>query len=83
MITIYGNQRCGWCKRAKSLAEMYNLKYEWLDTDDANNLANLKSKLPEVKTIPQIWWNDNHIGGYEQFATEIENAIGGYGDQTF
>jgi glutaredoxin len=34
----------------------------------------LKSILPDVKTVPQIWWHGKHIGGYEDFASEIENT---------
>lgn len=83
MITIYGHPRCGWCIRSKKLAERYNLTYVWKDTDDAENLNELRLKLPNARTVPQIWWHDNYIGGYEQFAQEIENTVGGYGDQTF
>lgn len=82
MITIYGHPRCGWCKRAKSLAEQYELKYEWLDTDIPEVLANLKSALPDKKTVPQIFWGERYIGGYEDFAAEIENTIGNYGQDT-
>ena len=83
MITIYGHPRCGWCIRAKNLAARYNLAYEWKDTDDQEILNELKTKLPEAKTVPQIWWHGNHVGGYEEFAAEVENTIGGYGDQKF
>jgi glutaredoxin len=81
MITIYGNSRCGWCIRSKKLAERYDLKYEWKDTDEDHNLNEMKILLPDVKTIPQIWWHGRYVGGYEDFADEIENTIGGYGDQ--
>jgi hypothetical protein len=29
---------------------------------------------PDAETVPQIWWHDNYIGGYNEFATEIENT---------
>lgn len=83
MITIYGHQRCGWCTKAKNLAEQYGLKYQWKDTDVMENLNELKKKIPDVKTIPQIWWDDRHIGGYELFSAEIENTIGNYGQDRF
>jgi glutaredoxin len=83
MVLIYGNQLCTWCKKAKKLAIDYNLKYEWLDTDIDTNLNELKTKLPDAKTIPQIWWNGKYIGGYEDFVTEIQNTIGGFGDGPF
>lgn len=83
MITIYGHERCGWCYKAKKLAEQYNLKYEWKDTDDDEVLNDLKKQLPSIKTVPQIWWDGRYIGGYESLATEVENTIGNYGQDRF
>lgn len=83
MITIYGHQRCSWCTKAKTLAERYGLKYVWKDTDDEANINELKLKFPAVKTVPQIWWDDRYIGGYDRFSTEIENTIGNYGQERF
>jgi glutaredoxin 1 len=81
MITIYGHERCSFCIKSKRLADRYNLKYEWKDTDSDSVLNDLKTKLPDVKTVPQIWWDSRHIGGYEDFAAEIENTLGGHGEQ--
>lgn len=83
MIIIYGHQRCGWCIKAKKLAEQYQLKAVWKDTDNQENLNDLKIAMPNVKTVPQIWWNGRYIGGYEDFATEVQDTIGGYGEQKF
>ena len=83
MVIIYGNQVCAYCLKAKMLATQHNLVYEWRDTDDDETLNELKLKLPNVRTIPQIWWHGKHIGGYEEFATEISNTIGGFGESSF
>lgn len=83
MITIYGHSRCGWCTKAKALAEQYQLPYQWKDTDVMENLNDLKKRFPNVKTVPQIWWDERYIGGYEQFTTEIENTVGNYGQDRF
>jgi glutaredoxin 1 len=80
MITIYGHSRCGWCTKAKKLAESYNLEYNYKDTDIQENLNDLKKDLPNVKTVPQIWWDNRYIGGYEDFAAEIENTRSDYGN---
>lgn len=74
MIVIYGHERCVWCKKAKKLAEQYRLDFEYRDTDIDENLNQLKKDLPDVKSVPQIWWDNRHIGGYEDFALEIENT---------
>ena len=83
MVIIYGNQLCNWCKKAKKLAIDYNLQYEWRDTDEDAVLNDLKTLLPDLKTIPQIWWHGKHIGGYEDFVTELQNTLGGFGDGSF
>jgi glutaredoxin len=75
MITIYGNDKCTWCKKSKSIAEQYNLKYEYLNIDNKSVLEDLRKRLPEVKTIPQIWWSDRYIGGYHEFLIAIHNYI--------
>lgn len=83
MIKIYGKPSCAWCVKAKRLAERYNLKYEYIDVQYTEQFNELKEKLPDAKTVPQIWWDDRHIGGYENFAMEIENTIGGFGEGKF
>lgn len=70
MITIYGNQICGYCNRAKRLLERNNLDYIWLDTDDTEIFNELKQRIRDA-TIPQIWWGEEYIGGYYQLATRI------------
>jgi len=88
MVLIYGNSRCGWCEKAKDLADRYELPYEYRNVDNDHYLNELKIKLVEAQkrasTIPQIWWNGNYIGGYEDFAQEIENTLGAsYGQERF
>jgi glutaredoxin 3 len=82
MITIYGKENCPWCIRAKDLAEQYSLKYTYLDIGINPELrTELFERHPETKTVPQIWWDDRHLGGYEALASEIQNTIGGFGEQ--
>jgi len=84
MITIYGKENCPWCVKAKELVEQYSLKYEYLDIGRTPELrTQLFERYPETKTVPQIWWADRHIGGYEGLVTEIQNTLGGFGEQTF
>jgi glutaredoxin 1 len=84
MIVIYGNESCGYCLRAKRLAEQYSLPYVFKNTDEDATLNELKRSLPAPKaTIPQIWWHDRYIGGYDDFAEEITNTMGGFGDSPF
>ena len=74
MIEIYGTSRCNYCKKAVALAESYKLKYEYKDAEDLDIYEQLLGKIGSVPTVPQIFWNDKHIGGYESFSLEIENT---------
>jgi glutaredoxin len=81
MIEIYGTTACKWCKAAVALAEAQGLKFEYRNMDLNNQFyTELKARKPDFKTVPQIWWDSRYIGGYSDFAQEIENTSGGYGD---
>jgi glutaredoxin len=84
MITIYGKDNCGYCTKAKVLAEKYSLEYEYRDIKDPDNMLELFLRNPDAKTVPQIFWDDKYIGGYNGFTTEIENlGLGNYGQGEF
>jgi hypothetical protein len=44
-------------------------------------MKELMERLPDAKTVPQIWWYDRHVGGYQEFAKEVEDTLSGYGEQ--
>jgi glutaredoxin 3 len=76
-FTIYGNSRCYWCSRAKTLLESHSIGYSFLDTDIDTNLNELKQRAPHAKTIPQIWDNENsYVGGYHDLEDLLEESFG-------
>lgn len=83
MITIYGTSSCKWCEKAKELADRYSIAWEFRDVEDEWFYNQLKGLQPSFKTVPQIFWDDRYIGGYEKLMLEIENTIGGYGHGSF
>tara|TARA_R110000868_G_scaffold147697_1_gene369251 strand:- start:356 stop:607 length:252 start_codon:yes stop_codon:yes gene_type:complete len=83
MLTIYGRNNCNYCIKAKDLAEQYSLNYTYKSLEDWENVEEMLSKAPNTKTAPQIWWNGKHIGGYKEFAVEVQNTIGNYGQGAF
>ena len=74
MIVIWGRDNCVYCTRAVDLCKQYGFKYEYIKVNSPQILEQLEQKVPGVKTVPQIFWNDKHIGGYDDFAAEIENT---------
>lgn len=83
MVIIYGTPTCGFCLRAKKLAERYNIPYEYKNVEHAVYRTEMvESYGGEPKTVPQIWWNNKYVGGYEEFSAEVENTRT-YGDGSF
>ena len=71
MITIYGKEDCMYCMRAKRLAESNDLDYTYKDiTDDRSEFDRL---FPGKNKVPQIMWNEKHVGGFEEFMDEVYN----------
>ena len=65
-ITIYTQDMCGYCTEAIKEFETRDWEYTSHNIKHPDNYDNLKTLLPDVKTVPQIWIDDEHIGGYDQ-----------------
>lgn len=85
VITIYGADWCGWCNKAKAVARQYGLDVDYKNVDDAATKQELVTRWQAATsaenklTIPQIWWDDRYVGGYDKFSGEVENTLGNYG----
>ena len=65
-IVIYTQDMCGYCDAAKEEFESREWDYTTRNIKHADNYDNLKELLPDVKTVPQIWIDGKHIGGYDE-----------------
>ena len=72
-VTVYMGPMCGYCDAAKRLLTKKNIPYKEI------NIALDKSKMDEMikksngkRTIPQIFIEDFHVGGYEELR-DLEN----------
>ena len=69
---VYGTQSCGYCRRAKSLLKARGVEYqEFLIGQDISSEA-LSSKIGKpALTVPQIFLDGEHIGGYTELAGRL------------
>ena len=64
-ILIYASSICSYCISAKRLLEEEKLIYEEILIDNNPEFRNEMIKLSKgMKTVPQIFFDDKHIGGY-------------------
>ncbi len=68
-VEIYTTDYCPYCKHAKALFESKGATYEEIDVsgDDEARMALIK-KAGGLRTVPQIFINDKHIGGFDAAA---------------
>ena len=76
-ITIYTGPTCNYCDAAKRLLIRNNVKFHEIDvTKIEGAMDEMIRKANGKRTIPQIFFDDQHIGGYDDVrALEKENKL--------
>ena len=76
-ITMYSGPLCNFCEAAKRLLLRYNLEFKEIDISSKEGLMDeMIKKANGKRTIPQIFFDDQHIGGYDEVrALEKENKL--------
>ena len=64
-ITLYSTQTCGCCRSAKSLLDDKGISYKEIDiSSDSELRGQMMTKANGSRTVPQIFINDAHLGGF-------------------
>lgn len=62
-IEIYSSQFCPYCTRAKMLLDQKGVEYQEIRVDLDMDKRREMMKLSGRSSVPQIFINDDHIGG--------------------
>ena len=76
-ITIYTGPRCNYCDAAKRLLTRNKANYNEIDISKVEGaMDEMIKKANGKRTIPQIFFDEQHIGGYDEVrALEKENKL--------
>ena len=80
-ITMYTGPLCNFCEAAKRLFIRNNLELKEIDISTKDGLRDeMIKKANGKRTIPQIFFDENHIGGYQELRAleksgELKNLI--------
>ena len=76
-ITIYTGPLCNYCEAAKRLLARNNVTYKEINVATVDGaMDEMIKKTNGKKTIPQIFFDDQHIGGYDEIrALEKNNKL--------
>ena len=63
-VEIYTKSNCSYCEMAKQYFDSQNIEYSLHDVENAQTFKELINRNPSARTMPQIFINDQLIGGY-------------------
>ena len=69
---VVGKPRCKYCTMAKDLLEEHNIPFVYKDvTKSANVMLQRWMDVEGLKTVPQVWLDGNHLGGYDDLLKHL------------
>ena len=75
-VVIYTTRICPYCVRAKQLFQRKGIVYGEIDVSLDNDLRLQLVARTKQRTVPQIFINDQHIGGCDDlYALERQGAL--------
>ena len=71
-VEIYSKSNCSYCVMAKNYFESKGIDYTLHDAEDISVFKQLLVRNPAARTMPQIFINDELIGGYTDLIEWLE-----------
>ena len=80
-VTVYMGPMCGYCDAAKRLLTKKNISYKEINIAlEEDKMNEMIKKSNGKRTIPQIFIEDFHVGGYNELRAleskgELDNLV--------
>jgi glutaredoxin 3 len=71
---VWSKPACPSCAKAKNLLKNKGIEYEEKNIAEGHNIQDLLELVPNARTMPQIWLNEEHIGGYDQLKEKLDKG---------
>ena len=68
---VWSKPNCPQCTSAKQLLQFNNIEYEEKNIAEGHKIQDLLALVPNAKTMPQIWLDEEHIGGYLELRKKL------------
>jgi len=78
---VWSKYNCPYCDQAKALLKQKGISFEERKIGDGYTKEELLEAVPNARTVPQIFLNNELVGGYTELQKLFEQwESGGYGD---
>jgi glutaredoxin len=68
---IWSKRSCTFCEQAKSLLKSRGIEYEERKIGDGWTKEELLEAVPTAQTVPQIFLEEEYIGGFQQLQLKL------------
>ncbi len=76
---VWSKYNCPYCDQAKALLNQKGIVFEEKKIGDGYTKEDLLEAVPTARTVPQIFLNNNLIGGFTELRKYLEETAGGFG----
>lgn len=71
---IWSKYHCPYCDQAKALLKQKGIEFEERKIGDGYTKEELLEAVPTARTVPQIFLEDQYIGGFTELKKHLEEA---------
>jgi glutaredoxin 3 len=72
--TVWSKDQCPFCVQAKALLESKGIDIEERNVSKTWTKEQLLEAVPTARTLPQIFLDDNYIGGFQELKRHFEKV---------
>ena len=77
---VWSKYNCPFCDQAKALLKQKGIEFEERKIGDGYTREDLLEAVPNARTVPQIFLDDELIGGFTELKQWMNSESGGFGD---
>jgi glutaredoxin 3 len=72
--TVWSKDQCPFCVQAKALLESKGIEIEERNVSKFWTKEQLLEAVPTARTLPQVFLDDNYIGGFQELKRHFEKV---------
>jgi glutaredoxin len=69
---VWSKNNCPFCVQAKNLLKLKNIEFEERNINEEWTREQLLEAVPTARTLPQIFLDDNYIGGFTELRQHLQ-----------
>jgi glutaredoxin len=71
---VWSKNHCPYCDQAKNLLKLKGIEYEERNINSGWDREDLLAAVPNARTVPQIFLDDELVGGFTELKKRFDNA---------